>query len=195
MSCFSLSEAKIFNSNIRWYDTSDEKYIMENVRQVGQTTSRLWRVGQDLITSTPINDTSAQTKLYYFQYFDLHIQINIIYQWNEENISNNKKKTISHRVTARGQGVCPPYWMSCFSFFFVSFIFPSTFTSCHSWRNLSILLVYLLTQQYRMSISWGNIEIFFILVCSSKWWLNELFWKNDKANVIMWSMQAHLDAD
>lgn len=173
MSCFSLSEAKIFNSNIRWYDTSDEKYIMENVRQVGQTTSRLWRVGQDLITSTPINDTSAQTKLYYFQYFDLHIQINIIYQWNEENISNNKKKTISHRVTARGQGVCPPYWMSCFSsFFFVSFIFPSTFT-CHSWRNLSILLVYLLTQQYRMSISWGNIEIFsFLSVLANGDWMN-----------------------
>lgn len=127
MSCFSLSEAKIFNSNIRWYDTSDEKYIMENVRQVGQTTSRLWRVGQDLITSTPINDTSAQTILYYFQYFDLHIQINIIYQWNEENISNNKKKTISHRVTARGQGVCPPYWMSCFSFLFCLFYFSEHF--------------------------------------------------------------------
>lgn len=142
MSCFSLSEAKIFNSNIRWYNTSDEKYIMENVRQVGQTTYRLWRVGQDLITSTPINDTSAQTKLYYFQYFDLHIQINIIYQWNEENISNNKKKTISHRVTARGK--VSVHHTGChvsLLFFLVSFIsciFPSTFT-CHSWRNLSIL--------------------------------------------------------
>lgn len=172
MSCFSLSEANIFNSNIRWYDTSDEKYIMENVRQVGQTTSRLWRVGQDLITSTPINDTSAQTKLYYFQYFDLHIQINIIYQWNEENISNNKKKTISHEVTARGQGVCPPYWMSCFSFFFWSLLFFRAL-SCHSWRNLSILLVYLLAQQYRMSISWRNIEIFsFLSVLANGDWMN-----------------------
>lgn len=67
------------------------------------------------------------TKLYYFQYFDLHIQINIIYQWNEENISNNKKKTISHEVTARGQGVCPPYWMSCFSFLFCLFYFSEHF--------------------------------------------------------------------
>lgn len=160
MSCFSLSVAKIFNLNIRWYDTSDEKYIMENVRQVGPTTSLLWRVGQDLITSTPINDTSAQTKLYYFQYFDLRIQINIIYQWNEENILNNKRKTISHEVTARGQGVCPPYWMSCFSFLFCLFYFSKHTFTCHSWRTLSILLVDLLTQQYRMSISWGNIEIF-----------------------------------
>lgn len=63
----------------------------------------------------------------YFQYFGLHIQINIIYQWNEENISNNKKKTISHRVTARGQGVCPPYWMSCFSFLFCLFYFSEHF--------------------------------------------------------------------
>lgn len=71
--------------------------------------------------------TNKIIKLYYFQYFDLHIQINIIYQWNEENISNSKKKTISHRVTARGQGVCPPYWMSCFSFLFCLFYFSEHF--------------------------------------------------------------------
>lgn len=195
MSCFSLSEAKIFNSNIRWYDTSDEKYIMENVRQVGQTTSRLWRVGQDLITSTPINNTSAQTKLYYFQYFDLHIQINIIYQWNEENISNNKKKTISHRVTARGQGVCSPYWMSCFSFLFCLFYFSEHFYIMSFLKKFkytfSLSLNPTIQNEHFMRKYWD----FFILVCSSKWWLNELFWKNDKANVIMWSMQAHLDAD
>lgn len=174
MSCFSLSEAKIFNSNIRWYDTSDEKYIMENVRQVGQTTSRLWRVGQDLITSTPINDTSAQTKLYYFQYFDLHIQINIIYQWNEENILYQiikRKKLVTGWLPGAKVSV---HHTGCHVsiFCFVSFIFPSTFT-CHSWRNLSILLVYLLTQQYRMSISWGNIEIFsFLSVLANGDWMN-----------------------
>lgn len=57
-------------------------------------------------------------------------------------------------------------------FCFVSFILPSTFT-CHSWRNLSILLVYLLTQHYRMSISWGNIEIFsFLSVLANGDWMN-----------------------
>lgn len=193
---FFFVRGNIFNSNIRWYDTSDEKYIMENVRQVGQTTSRLWRVGQDLpvITSTPINGTSAQTKLYYFQYFDLHIQINIIYQWNEENISNNKKKTISHRVTARGQGVCPPYWMSCFSFLFCLLYFSENFYMSFLKKfkyTFSLSLNPTIQNEHFMRKYWD----FFILVCSSKWWLNELFWKNDKANVIMWSMQGHLDAD
>lgn len=138
--------------------------------------------------------TNKIIKLYYFQYFDLHIQINIIYQWNEENISNNKKKKISHRVTARGQGVCPPYWMSCFSFLFCLFYFSEHFYMSFLKKfkyTFSLSLNPTIQNEHFMRKYWD----FFILVCSSKWWLNELFWKNDKANVIMWSMQAHLDAD
>lgn len=138
--------------------------------------------------------TNKIIKLYYFQYFDLHIQINIIYQWNEENISNNKKKTISHEVTARGQGVCPPYWMSCFSFLFCLFYFSEHFYMSFLKKfkyTFSLSLNPTIQNEHFMKKYWD----FFILVCSSKWWLNELFWKNDKANVIMWSMQAHLDAD
>lgn len=138
--------------------------------------------------------TNKIIKLYYFQYFDLHIQINIIYQWNEENISNNKKKKISHRVTARGQGVCPPYWMSCFSFLFCLFYFSEHFYMSFLKKfkyTFSLSLNPTIQNEHFMKKYWD----FFILVCSSKWWLNELFWKNDKANVIMWSMQVHLDAD
>lgn len=138
--------------------------------------------------------TNKIIKLYYFQYFDLRIQINIIYQWNEENILNDKKNTISHEVTARGQGVCPPYWMSCFSFLFCLFYFSEHFYMSFLKKfkyTFSLSLNPTIQNEHFMRKYWD----FFILVCSSKWWLNELFWKNDKANVIMWSMQVHLDAD